>query len=123
MPASMVSSGSQTFAAVTTTQTIPDLRNLACRGIKVFLKTTVIGTGSITVTINHKNPADGTYTLALSGAAVITNVVNVYTVYPTGIAAVANVTAVDAITEFVQIVITANNANAATYSVGWVLLP
>jgi hypothetical protein len=123
MPSATVSSGSRTYAAATTTQTIPDLRNLACRGIKVFLKVTAIGTGNITLTINHKNPADGTYVLALAGAAVAGNTVTTYTVYPTGIAAVANVTAVDAITEYVQLVITANNANPVDYTVGWVLLP
>jgi hypothetical protein len=123
MPADILVSGGRTFTGATTTQTLPDIRNMTGRGIVVVLVTTVIGTGSITVTINGKDPGSGTYYLLLSGAAVVTNTTNRYTVYPTGIAAVANVTAVDVIPEYVQIVVTANNANAATYTVGFTLIP
>jgi hypothetical protein len=123
MPSTALVAGARSFTGATTTQTLTDIQNVMCRGIVVVLDTTVIGTGSITVTINGKDPASGKYYLLLSGAAVITNTTNRYTVYPTGIAAVANVTAVDVIPEVVQIVVTANNANAATYTVGFTLVP
>ena len=105
--------------AVTTTVTGPDIQNHGYRGIKVIVVTTAISTGSITVSIQGKDKASGTYYTLLTGAAIVTNTTNIYTVYPTGIAAVANVTAVDALPETYRIVSTANNANAATYSVGW----
>lgn len=108
--------------AATTTQTSPDINNPCCSGIKVVLVTTAIGTGSITVTIKGKDKASGTYYTLLAGAAVTTNTTNVYTVYP-GLTAAANVTASDVCPETLQIVVTANNANAATYTVGASLIP
>jgi hypothetical protein len=98
----------------------PDLdNNLGARGIKVVAVTTVIGTGSVTVTIQGKDRASGTYYTLLAGAAIVTNTTNIYTVYPSGIAAVANVTAVDALPDIYRVTVTANNANPATYTVGW----
>lgn len=122
MPAAIVSSGGQSFAAVTTTQTGADVRNLSSRGVKVVLVTSAIGTGSITLTIQGKDVQSGSYYTLLAGAAVITNTTNIYTVYPSGIAAVANVTAVDVLPEYWRFLITANNANAATYSVGFAMV-
>jgi hypothetical protein len=63
-------------AARTTTQTSRDLVNPGYHYIDVTLDTTVVGTGSVTVTINFKDPASGKYILLLSGAAVTTNVTN-----------------------------------------------
>ena len=123
MPATQLVSGSRAFSGVTTTQTFTDIKNVGSRGIVVVLDMTVVGTGSVTVTINGKDPGSGKYYLLLSGAAVVGNTTTRYTVYPTGIAAVANVTAVDVIPEYVQIVVTANNANATTYTVGFTLIP
>lgn len=108
-------------AARTTTQTSPDLSNNGGIGLlTVVLDVTSAGTGSVTVTINGKDPASGKYFLLLSGAAVTTNSTNVYRVNPF-IPASANVTAQLPVPKTFQIVVTANNANTMTYSVGYVL--
>lgn len=109
-------------AARTTTQTSADLINPGSAGIRVVLDMTVVGTGSVTVAINAKDVASGKYVALLTGAAVITNSTNVYKVYP-GLTAVANAVASDVVPRTFQIVVTANNANPATYSVGYSLLP
>ena len=101
----------------TTTQTSQDFTNENGKGVKVWLDTTAIGTGSVTLTIQGKDPASGKYVTLLSGAAVVTNATNVYTVYP-GMAVAANVSANDILPKTFRIVVTANNANAATYTVG-----
>lgn len=108
-------------AARTTTQTSADLTNFNGRALHVILDMTTVGTGSATVTINGKDPASGKYYLLLSGAAVITNVTNVYKV-GLGFANTANVSVNDFVPRIFQIVVTANNANTATYSVGYNLL-
>jgi hypothetical protein len=102
----------------TTTQTSPDFQSQLSRGIKVFLVTTAIGTGSITLSIQAKDPASGTYTTLLAGAAVTTNTSNMYTVFP-GAPVAANVSANDGLPRVFRIQVVANNANAATYSVGF----
>ena len=105
-------------AARTTTQTSADLVNSNAKFVHVILDMTVVGTGSVTVTINGKDPASGKYYLLLAGAAVTTNVTNVYKVGP-GLTAAANAAANDFVPAIFQIVVTANNANSATYSVGY----
>jgi len=106
-----------TAAGATTTQQTADLANQNGRGIKVVLDMTLVGTGSVTLSIQAKDTASGKYVTLLAGAAVTTNSTNVYTVYP-GIAATANVSANDVLTRTFRIVVTANNANATTYTVG-----
>jgi len=105
-------------ASRTTTQTSPDIDTLGFRSLIVTLDVTVVGTGSITVTINRKDIASGKYILILAGLAVITAVTNSYKVTPGEIAAVANVSAVDVLPQTTQVVVTANNANPVTYSLG-----
>lgn len=106
-------------AARTTTQTSPDIDTRSYRSLIVTVDVTVIGTGSITVTINRKDVASGKYTLILAGVALVANATTIYKITPGEIAAVANSIAVDVLSQFVQIVVTANNANPATYSVGY----
>lgn len=110
-----------TASSATTTQTSADQTNTSARGIKVVLNTTAIGTGSVTVVIQGKDQASGQYYTILSGAAVTTNTTNVYTVYP-GVTATANVAANDVLPATWRVQVTANNANAATYTVGASLL-
>jgi hypothetical protein len=110
-----------TAAAATTTQTSADYRNSCYRGIKVVLDMTTVGTGSVTLTIQGKDVASGKYFTLLTGAAVITNTTNVYTVYP-GATVTANVSANDQLPAFFRILVTANNANPTTYTVGASLL-
>jgi hypothetical protein len=104
-------------AARTTTQTSADFINFDGRGIKVVLDMTLVGTGSVTLTIQGKDVVSGKYYTLLAGAAVITNSTNVYTVFPSATAA-ANVTANDMLPHTWRVTVTANNANTATYSVG-----
>ena len=107
--------------ARTTTQTGSDQINPGARGLLVVVDMTVVGTGSITMTIQGKDPASAKYYTILASAAVITNVTNLYRVYPT-ITASANAIAQDVLPATWRILVTANNANSATYSVGAVLL-
>lgn len=108
-------------AARTVTQTSADIPTLQASNVQVVLDVTnVAASPSVTVTINGKDPTSGKYFLLLSGAAVVTAVTNRYKVGPT-IAAVTNVAAQDYLPSVIQIVVTANNANSGTYSVGYVL--
>lgn len=107
-------------ASRTTTQTLPDLVTNGAQFLNVVLDMTTVGTGSVTLTINGKDPASGKYYLLLSGAAVTTNSTNRYKVGPT-VTASANVSAQDYLPYTIQIVVTANNANPAVYSLGWSL--
>ena len=106
-----------TATSATTSQGSGDQTNYNARGIKVVLQTTAIGTGSVTVTIQGKDAASGQYYTLLAGAAVTTNTTNVYTVYP-GLTVAANSVANDVLPRTWRVTVTANNANAATYTVG-----
>jgi len=109
-------------ASRTATVTSADIPTLGFKNLTVTLDMTLVGTGSVTLTINGKDAASGKYRLILSGAAVITNVTNVYKVTQNIVAAAANVSAIDVLPEFIQLVATHNNANPAVYSVGYDLI-
>ncbi len=109
---SLVASG-----AYTTIQTSADQTNYNGRGVKVVLDMTTVGTGSVTLEIDGKDPVSGKYYAILTGAAVTTNVTNIYTVYP-GVTVAANAAVSDALPRTWRVKVTANNANPATYSVG-----
>lgn len=109
-------------AARTTTQTGSDLTNyLGNTSLIVVLDMTTVGTGSVTLSIEGKDSASGKYYTILSGAAVTTNSTNRYRVSP-DLAAVANSVAQDVLPRVFRITVTANNANSATYSVGYCLV-
>lgn len=106
-------------ASRTTTQTSSDIINYSgLSALIVILDMTVVGTGSVTLSIDGKDPASGKYYNILTGAAITTNSTNIYRI-GRNLAAVANTTAQDYIPRTIRIVVTANNANAATYSVGY----
>lgn len=109
-------------AGRTTTQTSADIVAYNCQALMVTLDVTSAGTGSVTVTINYKDPASGKYVLLLSGAAVVANSTNLYVVDPR-ITAATNLVGMKATGRTFQIVVTANNANSVTYSVGYTLVP
>jgi len=104
-----------------TTQTLADQTNVNKKGIRVVVDMTVVGTGSITVAVQAKDSASGKYVTMLTGAAITTNVTNTYLIYP-GAANTANVSANDRLPRVWRILATHNNANSATYSVGYQLL-
>jgi hypothetical protein len=108
-------------ASRTTTQTSADITTYNLRGINVILDMTNVGTGSVTVSIDGKDPASGKYYNLLTGAAIGTNSTNVYKIGD-GLTAVANAVANDRLPRIIRIVVTANNANPATYSAGYSLL-
>lgn len=107
--------------ARTTTQTQADQTNYNHRGIIAVLDMTVVGTGSVTLEIDGKDPVSGKYYTLLTGAAVTTNSTNIYRVYP-GLTAAANATANDVLPRTWRLKLTANNSNSATYSVGAMLI-
>lgn len=107
--------------ALTTTQTSADIQNpFGGAYLTVVLDMTVVGTGSVTVTIKGKDTTSGKYYTLLAGAAVVTNSTNVYIVGP-GLPTTTNVSANIPVPPVFQVVVTANNANSATYSVGYTL--
>jgi hypothetical protein len=102
--------------AATTSQTSSDQTNSYGRGVIVYLNMVTVGTGSVTLTIQGKDPVSGTYYTLLAGVAVTTNSFNVYTVYP-GNTVTANVSASTALPKTWRVSVVANNANPVTYTV------
>ena len=110
-----------TASGATTTQTGADQTNYNGRGVIVVLDMTTVGTGSVTLSIQGKEPTSGKYYTILTGAAVTTNSTNVYRVYP-GLTAAANATVNDILPRTWRVVVTANNANATTYTVNAIVM-
>lgn len=106
--------------ARTTTQTGSDHINYNGKGVKVLVNMTVVGTGSVTPSIQIKD-ANGIYYTVLTGTAIVTNTTQALTIYP-GITAAANVSISDILPRTFRIIMTANNANSATYSVGYEIM-
>lgn len=108
-------------ASRTTTQTMADQTNETASGVRVVVDITTAGTGSITAAIEAKDRASGKYVTVLASAALVSNQTKTLLVYP-GAAAVANGSVNDRLPYKWRINITANNANAVVYSVGYQLL-
>lgn len=108
-------------AARTTTQTSADIDTLGAEGVVVTVDITSAGTGSITVSVNRKDSASGKYSLLLASAALVANGTYQLKISPY-LTAVANAVATDVVGQLIQIVVTANNANPVTYSVGYDLI-
>ena len=106
----------------TTTQTQQDQMNEGHRGLRVVVDVTTPGTGSITVTIDELDQVSGKYVTLLTSAALTTTATTVLRVFP-GATVTANASANDTLGATWRIKVTHNNANAITYSVGFVLLP
>ena len=101
----------------TASQNSPDLLNAYGRGVKVWINMTAAGSGSVTFTIQGKDPGSGAYTTLLASAAIVATGVTVLTVYP-GLTASANASANDVLPRQWRVAATANNSNATSYSVG-----
>lgn len=109
-------------AARTTTQTSADITNYnGMTALIVVLDMTNVGTGDVTVTIEGKDSASGKYYTLLAGTNITSNSTNRYRVGP-NLAAATNSVAQDYLPRVFRIVVTANNANSATYSVGYNLI-
>lgn len=105
------------LGSYTVTQSSVDQRNENMRGLIVVLDVTVPGTGSVTITIQGKDQISGKYYTILAGSAVTTQSTNVYKVYP-GLTAAANSVASDIVPHQWRVLVTHNNANAITYTLG-----
>src|SRR5262245_55037072 len=117
MPAAVAQEGALNIpAGATSSQIGPDINSPAARGVRVVLVSSAIGTGSVTLAVQGKDKASGTYYTLLTGIAITTNSVNVYTLFP-GAAVTANQSANDCLPATWRVVVTANNANPATYTV------
>lgn len=99
----------------------PDQTNPYGRGLKVCINMALIGTGSVTVTVQGKDPTSQTYYPILASAAIVANGFSVLTVYP-ALTAAANVTASDVMPRQWRISATANNANPTNYTVSATVL-
>lgn len=115
--ATNIHSSALNVAGSTVTQTTQDFTNEYGAGAEVYLNVSNAGTGSITLTIQGKDPTSGVYYTVLSGAAVTTNSFNKYQVFP-GAATTANVSVNDLMPFKWRVVVTSNNSNPMTYSVG-----
>lgn len=108
-------------ASRTTTQTSADITTYNDGALAVYLDVTVNAAGSITLSIDEKDPASGKYVNLLTGLAIAaTTGTTVYRIDPRT-PAVANSIAQIAMPRVFRIVVTANLANAVTYSVGYTL--
>lgn len=105
-------------ASRNTTQTSADITTYNLSGITVIVDCTA-GAGTVTLTINGKDPASGKYYPLLTGTAVTSATTNVYRIMP-GLTAVANKDVNAYLPRIIQIVLTSNLASL-TYSVGYTL--
>lgn len=104
-------------ASRTTNQNGGDQDGSSFDFLHVIVDITTIGTGSITVTIQGKDPASGKYYTLLASAALVANATTVLRVGP-ALTAAANLVANDMIPSIWRVIVTANNANPVVYSVG-----
>jgi hypothetical protein len=106
-----------TASGATTTQTGADQTNYNHRGAIIVLDMTSVGTGNVTLSVQGKDSLSGKYYTIFTGSAISTNSTNVYTIYP-GATATANVSVSYPLPRTWRVTVTANNANATTYTVG-----
>lgn len=105
--------------ARTATATSEDQTTYDARGVRVFINVTVDGAAaSIVPTIEVKDPASGTYTAILTGAAIAAVGHTVLTVYP-GATVAAGVTLSIPIGKTWRLKMTHADADAITYSAGY----
>lgn len=106
-------------AARTVTTSAPTHRNDARRGAHVIVDITVNagGLGSITATIEARDPASLKWYPILVSAALTAVGTTILRVYP-GLVAAANLVVNDILPRTWRVTVTANNANPVTYSVG-----
>ena len=99
--------GSRTTTQQTTVQ------NVGYKGLIWVVKTTIIGTGSLTMNIIANFP--NASVVLLASAAITSNTIVTLTIYP-GMPNTANVSTSQSLPRTVVLQIVANNANPVTYS-------
>lgn len=108
-------------AARTTTQTGGDIHTYGATQVEVTLDMTTVGTGSVTLSIQGFDVAKGAFVTLLASAAIVTDITTILR-YGLGFPVVANASAAGVLPGVIRVVVTANNANSATYSVSSRLL-
>lgn len=101
-----------------------DLVNMGAKGVMVFLNVTqASGTGGLTLRIQGKDPASGTYGNLLSAsAAVIATGMSIYLLYPGG-ASGGTQGVTGPLPKTWRISVNVGDASNYTYSVGYCLIP
>ena len=96
----------------------PEMQNYWAKGVDIFTDTTTSGAGTVTVKIQKKDPASGTWFDLTSGtgAAIADPANEILTIYP-GIAETANVSVSDHLGFIWRVHVTVGTA-AVTFSVG-----
>lgn len=104
-------------AARTITTNSADQTNYNHRGLILTVDVSVIGTGSITPSIQAKDSISGNYkTIWTAAAALVGNGTAVYALYPNSVAASFTEAASIMLTRTWRLVLTSNNANSVTAS-------
>lgn len=104
-------------AARTVTTNSADQTNYNWRGIILMVDVSVIGTGSITPSIQIKDSISGNYkTVWTAAAALVGNGTAVYALYPSAVAASFTEAAAIMLPRTWRLALTSNNANAVTAS-------
>lgn len=105
-------------ARTATSVTSSDVINSAGASVVVVLDVTAYTSGTLTLTIQGKDPASGKYYTLLTGAAVNSISTNVYKIGP-GLPVTANVSANDLVPVAWRISIAGASTPIATYSAGY----
>lgn len=107
-------------AAQSATKTYAGLQNLNGRAIIVNLNTTVIGTATVTITVDGFDAASQTYYNILTGTAVSTNAFTRFIIDSNATAAAGSIVR-DYLPPVFRVVATLGGTGNATYSLGYVL--
>lgn len=109
-------------AARTTAQTGVEVDTTGYRGVRVVVDITAYTAGSLTVTIQSKDPVSGKWSTLLASAALAAAATTALTVYP-GSPASANAVAGLPLSREIRAVTAVGDSTSITYSVGLQLLP
>lgn len=107
-------------ARTATTLVSADQTNVGGNGVHVVLDTTAFTSGTVTLTIQGKDPASGKYYTLLAGAAVVGTSTNVYKVCK-GCPVTTNISANDMLPTVWRISISGASTPISTYSVGYMV--
>ena len=114
---SILPSVARAVTAVTTDQ----INVNGVSALTVVIDSTVIGTATLTVSIDGKDKASGKYYNLLTGVAISANATTRYKISPY-LANVANAVANDLVPVLFRITVTQGGTGNATYSLGYTLL-